>query len=194
MKRVLHIVVGAVCLLAAADPLPLRSQVPLVSGDTSVPTPSQIGGPFDSLVRVGFGPFARLPRLLLGCLGPRHLVDTLVYGVIGASEVDGDLYGTEISFQLVGDSLRGYIRIGEGGLGGPYTLRDLRYDVSADSLRYWYTEGGRDKYHDSVRVTCLDLRGTSVDSIVPGPPDNLAETHTEALALPRAAHQFRASP
>jgi len=61
--------------------------------------------------------------------------------------------------------VRGYIRSGEVGLLGPYILRDLRYDPSADSLHFWYTEGGRGKDVVSVRLTCSGLRGTSVSIV-----------------------------
>jgi len=182
---------GTIVLLSGVAAAAPKAQIPSTSGDTAVHVQTTIGGPYDSLVRIGFGSFAKLPSQLRRCVSQRSPVDTLVYGLLGIDrEVTGDFYGLEISFQVVADSLRGYVRIGEGPLTGPFALESLDYDTQADSLHSWYTEGGRERFALSMRVTCSGLSGTTTAVVVPSPTYSDSGSSVEPLLLARAPHQY----
>ena len=179
------------CLFSAALRCSdLRAQAASVAADTSVPArPARIEFAYDTLVRKGFGPFAPLPRRLRRCVRRAPAIDTLVFGDIVASAGDNEPDGTEISLQVVGDSMRGYIRIADGGVSGPYTLQGLTYDASTDSVRYWWTYGGRGEHDVAARFTCSAMRGVSTYTFLPWRREP-GGTRKRAIRLPRLKEQY----
>src|SRR5690242_14858311 len=130
-------VLAAITALSCHDqPPPTKARVatPVAvtpSNGRSFPfdTATRAGAPrylYDTLVRVGFGPFAKRPRTIGSCVSARATNDSVVFGKIGHSAADGDAYGVEMTFEVAGDSIRGQVRFGEGGISGPMALQGLR--------------------------------------------------------------------
>ncbi len=114
--------------------------------------------PLDTMVRRGFGNFAPMPLELRRCTRAGS-IDTLVFGRITVEPETGDYTGSEFTFQLVGDSIRGEFREGEGGLSWQHALQGLRAVQDSDAvLQFWTTGGGRSKLEYRALLNCSSIR------------------------------------
>jgi hypothetical protein len=149
---------------------------------------------YDSLVSQGFGPFAPVSPDLQSCRSS-GAVDTLTFGRITGPDAEvGDFGGVEFVFQRVLDSLRGYTREGEGGVSGPRTLLDLKFDPVAKRYTFWTTGGGRTMLDFKAAITCREIHTAFrfINAAYGSDPADTSEWYNDSN--PRAKHPYRDRP
>ena len=97
-----------------------------------------------------------LPKL--ACLSPDS--GALAFGRIAVDSAEtGDASGVQFTFELHGDSLRGFVRDARGEIPPRAPLKGLQVFSEGDSISFWY--GDKTKYFRRYQLRCDSLSGSA---------------------------------
>jgi len=95
---------------------------------------------------------------------------TLAYGDMLVDSVEtGDVSGVQFTFQMHGDTLRGFVRDASGEIPPRLPLNDLKTFAMGDSISFWFGDE-HNKDFRRYQFRCDQLVGTAQPFFTPESP------------------------
>lgn len=116
------------------------------------------------------------------CLSPDS--GTIAYGdILIDSAETGDASGVQLTFQMRGDTLRGFVRNATGEIPPLLPLRDLKSYANGDSVGFWFGDSAN-KDIGRYRFACDQLIGTVQPFVTPqSPGSTYVDTMRRSIAI-----------